>query len=69
MCQAALKVRSDVILVSHGGPFEDPVSVQAAYDRTSVHGYLGASSVERIPVEKAIMGVVREFQSLTIRKR
>jgi predicted TIM-barrel enzyme len=69
MCQAALKVKPDVILVSHGGPFEDPVSVQAAYDRTSVHGYLGASSVERIPVEKAILEVVKEFQSLTIRKR
>jgi predicted TIM-barrel enzyme len=69
MCQAALKVRPDVILVSHGGPFEDPVSVQAAYDKTSVHGYLGASSVERIPVEKAITEVVRELQSLKIGKR
>jgi len=69
MCQAALKVRPDVILVSHGGPFEDPVSVQAAYDKTSVHGYLGASSVERIPVEKAVTQVVRELQALKIRKR
>lgn len=68
MCQAALKARPDVILVAHGGPFEDPKSVQMAFDRTSVHGYLGASSVERLPVEKAIMQVIKEYQSLKKRK-
>jgi predicted TIM-barrel enzyme len=69
MCQAALKVRPDVILVAHGGPFEDAKSVQAAFAKTSVQGYLGASSVERLPVEKALMQVIQEYQSLKIRKR
>lgn len=69
MCQAALRVRSDVILVAHGGPFEDPKNVKTAFDKTSVHGYLGASSIERLPVEKALMQVIKEYQSLKIRKR
>jgi len=69
MCQTAFKARPDVILVAHGGPFEDPKSVQMAFDRTSVHGYLGASSVERLPVEKAIMQVIKEYQSLKMPKR
>jgi len=69
MCQAALKARSDVMLVAHGGPFEDPDSVRAAFERTSVHGYLGASSIERLPVEKAVMDIVKQFRSLKPRKR
>ena len=69
MCEAARSVRKDVILVSHGGPFEDPDSVQYCFDHTSVHGYLGASSVERIPIEKAIMNVVKEYQALKLGPR
>jgi predicted TIM-barrel enzyme len=66
MCQAALEVRSDVILVSHGGPFENPESVQVCFDKTPVHGYLGASSVERLPVEKAITDIVKSYQALKV---
>jgi len=66
MCQAAREARSDVILVSHGGPFRNPESVQYSFDHTTVHGYLGASSIERIPVEKAITSVITEFQALKI---
>lgn len=69
MCQAARAVRPEVIVVAHGGPFEDPASVQAAFDRTSVDGYLGASSVERLPVERAVMGIVEEYKALTLKER
>jgi predicted TIM-barrel enzyme len=69
MVQAAKAVRPDVICVAHGGPFEDPASVQVAFDKTSVDGYLGASSVERLPVEKAITQVVRDYQSLKLKAR
>jgi len=67
MVQAARFARPDVIAVAHGGPFEDPKSVQVAFERTSVDGYLGASSVERLPVEKAIMSVIEEFRGLKLR--
>ncbi len=67
MCQAAREIRPDVILVSHGGPFKDPESVQYSFDHTSVHGYLGASSVERIPIENAIMNVVKDYKNLKLR--
>ena len=69
MCSAARSVRSDVILISHGGPFNDPESVQYCFDHTSVHGYMGASSIERIPVEKAITEVVTQFRALKINNR
>ena len=69
MAQAARDTRHDVIVVAHGGPLEDPESVQIAFDQTSVDGYLGASSIERLPVERAIASVVEQFQSLKLKPR
>lgn len=69
MVEAARSVRPDVICVAHGGPFEDPESVQVAFERTSVDGYLGASSIERLPIERAVMNVIEEFRKLTLRAR
>ena len=67
MCAAAREVRQDVILLSHGGPFNNPESGQYSFDHTSVHGYMGASSIERIPVEIAITQVVKDFLGLRIK--
>jgi predicted TIM-barrel enzyme len=36
-------------------------------ERVPVHGYLGASSIERLPVERAVADVVRAFKSLPVR--
>lgn len=66
MARAARQERREVIVVAHGGPFEDPTSVQVAFDRTSVDGYLGASSIERLPVERAIASVVEEYRALRL---
>jgi predicted TIM-barrel enzyme len=67
MCAAAREINADVILLSHGGPFNSPESVQYSFDHTSVHGYMGASSIERIPVEIAITQVVKDFLGLRIK--
>ena len=64
MVEAAKSGRPDVLVVAHGGPFEDPASVAYAFERTDVVGYLGASSIERLPVERAVSGVVRDFKAL-----
>ena len=58
-----------VFVVAHGGPFDEPAAVQAAYARTDVDGFLGASSIERLPVERAISETVGAFRSLTLRSR
>ena len=67
MVDAAVAARADVLVVAHGGPFEDPESVRAVFERTAVHGYLGASSIERLPVERAVTEAVRAFKALPIR--
>ena len=67
MLEAAKAGRQDVLVVAHGGPFEDPETVRRVFETTDVVGYLGASSIERLPVERAVSGVVREFKGLSFR--
>lgn len=67
MREAAVAARGDVLVVAHGGPFEDVESVRTVLERTGVHGYLGASSIERLPVERAVTEVVRSLKSLRVR--
>lgn len=67
MRDAALAARPDTIIVAHGGPFEDPTSVQRCYDRVRVHGFLGASSIERLPVEAALTQTVEDYRALVLR--
>lgn len=64
MLEAAKSARDDVLVIAHGGPFEDPSTVRRVFETTDVVGYLGASSIERLPVERAVSGVVREFKAL-----
>jgi predicted TIM-barrel enzyme len=68
MHDAAAGARSDVLVVAHGGPFEDPESVAVVFERTRVHGYLGASSIERLPIERAVAEVVRAFKALPLER-
>lgn len=63
----ALSENPDVFVVTHGGPFESPESVSKVLSATSVHGFIGASSIERIPIERAITQVVREFKNLKLK--
>ena len=64
--EAARKVRKDVIILCHGGPISSPED--AAYILKAVpgiHGFYGASSMERLPVEIALTEQTRAFKKIT----
>jgi predicted TIM-barrel enzyme len=66
--EAALKIRKDVILICHGGPVSEPADAQYILDRAAVcHGFYGASSMERLPTERAIRAQTEAFTSLSFR--
>jgi predicted TIM-barrel enzyme len=68
ICDAAKSVRSDVIVLCHGGPIAEPEDVAHVLGQThSVAGFFGASSVERLPAEQAITAQVQKFKA-TARK-
>ncbi len=63
---AARAVRDDVILLCHGGPIAEPADAQYILANTKgIHGFYGASSMERLPTERALTEQVRQFKTLT----
>lgn len=65
MAEAARKVRKDVIVLCHGGPISSPED--AAYilrNTKGIHGFYGASSMERLPTERALTQQTRDFKSI-----
>ena len=64
---AGHQARDDIIVICHGGPFDEPENVGTALARMpGVAGFFGASSIERLPTERAIREQVRDFKSLTL---
>jgi len=67
MIDAARAVNPDVIALSHGGPMEDPQDVAYVLERTTAQGFVGASSIERLPVEESIIVTVKAFKRIPLR--
>jgi predicted TIM-barrel enzyme len=68
IADAARRQRDDVIVLCHGGPIAMPEDAQYVLSRTEgVHGFYGASSMERLPVETAIIEQVRQFKAIRFR--
>lgn len=67
LTELCLKENPDVIVIGHGGILAEPEDIQGAYDRTRIVGFVGASSTERLPIEKGTKQVMEEIRS--IRKR
>lgn len=64
----AKKVNPEILVLCHGGPIAEPADAQYILDRTDgIVGFYGASSMERLPVEPAISGRVKEFCELRFR--
>jgi len=62
---AGKKVRKDILVICHGGPFDEPESVGKALKKMpGIIGFFGASSIERLPTERGITGQVKEFKKM-----
>ncbi len=62
---AARGVRKDVIILCHGGPIAMPDDAEYVLSKThDVHGFYGASSLERLPVETALTEQTRRFKAI-----
>jgi len=66
--EAALSVNSNIIVLAHGGPIADPADADFIMKQTrNCHGFYGASSMERLPVERALTDQVRKFKAIGAR--
>jgi predicted TIM-barrel enzyme len=65
ICEASKSLRSDCLVLCHGGPIADPEDAAYILERCKdVDGFYGASSMERLPTELAITQQVRDFMKL-----
>jgi predicted TIM-barrel enzyme len=66
---AAIATRPEILVLCHGGPIAEPDDVQYILNRTQgVCGFFGASSIERLPTERAITEQVSHFKNLRVHR-
>ncbi|HIE26612.1 TPA: phosphoenolpyruvate hydrolase family protein [Candidatus Poribacteria bacterium] len=64
---AAKSVNPDILVICHGGPIAEPEDAKYVLEHTEgVVGFYGASSMERLPTERAITGQIEAFKQITL---
>jgi len=64
----AKSINPDVIVICHGGPIAEPKDVEYIFKNTKgVVGFFGASSIERLAVERAITQQVVDFKAIAMK--
>ncbi|HEV7382958.1 MAG TPA: phosphoenolpyruvate hydrolase family protein [Dyadobacter sp.] len=66
--EAARAVNPDIFFLAHGGPVNTPEDVKVILEKTDAQGFVGASSLERMGVEKSLTDLTRSFKALTLDK-
>jgi predicted TIM-barrel enzyme len=67
MHDAAVTASRSVLVLCHGGPLADPQDAAYLLERTrGVAGFFGASAMERLPTERAIVNTVERFKAITV---
>ena len=65
---AAKTVRDDIFFLCHGGPINTPEDTDRVIQATDCVGFVGASSLERMSVEKSLESLTREFKSIPVKR-
>lgn len=67
IAEAGRACNPDLLVICHGGPFDEPETVGKALQMMpGIAGFFGASSIERLPTERAIRRQVEAFKGLPI---
>lgn len=65
ICDEAKKTNPSIMCLCHGGPIAEPKDTKYILQKTTgLHGFCGASSVERYPTEIAIKEQIKKFKSI-----
>lgn len=64
--ESALAERPETIVLCHGGPIATPDDAAYVMGRSNAVGFVGASSMERLPVEEAVSATTEHFKSIPI---
>lgn len=62
--RAGLRENPSVIPLCHGGPIVTPEDARTALEMTCAAGFVGASSIERLPVEESVGRMVYDYKKM-----
>jgi predicted TIM-barrel enzyme len=64
---AVKKSNPDTFFLAHGGPINTPADVKYVLEHCNgLHGFVGASSLERMGIEQSLTNLTKEFKALTL---
>jgi predicted TIM-barrel enzyme len=63
---ACSSINPNLFFLAHGGPINTPEDVREILRQTTAHGFVGASSLERMGVEQSLTDLTREFKSIRL---
>lgn len=66
IAEASRAARRDVFVVAHGGPIAGPEDARKLFALVAVDGFVGASSMERLPIEEPLRANAAAFAALTV---
>jgi predicted TIM-barrel enzyme len=64
--EAGRGINPNLFFLAHGGPINTPEDVRFVLDHTDAHGFVGASSLERMAVEQSLIDLTKKFKSLSL---
>jgi predicted TIM-barrel enzyme len=67
IAEASRRARPDVFIVAHGGPIAGPADAEKLFRLVEVDGFVGASSMERLPIEEPLRANTFAFTQLRTR--
>jgi predicted TIM-barrel enzyme len=65
---AAKSVRDDIIYLCHGGPINTPEDADRVIQSTDCHGFVGASSLERMGFEESLTNLTKRFKQIPLKR-
>jgi predicted TIM-barrel enzyme len=69
IADAVRATSADVLVLCHGGPIAEPDDAAYVLQQTDgVAGFFGASSLERLPTERAIIEQTRRFKAIAMHR-
>ncbi|MBX2923480.1 MAG: phosphoenolpyruvate hydrolase family protein [Chitinophagaceae bacterium] len=67
--EAGKRINPNIFFLAHGGPINTPEDVRIVLDQSGVQGFVGASSLERMGVERSLTELTMKFKSLTLKAK
>jgi predicted TIM-barrel enzyme len=67
ICKAVRMYNKDTMIITHGGPFENPETAEYSIKNSDAVGYASGSSGERTPTESAVIEIVKKYKAMKIK--